>query len=363
MTIFAIKKNYMEVKQRDSSWDFVKLILMFLIVFGHFCPAGKSWTPVTRIVGLCAIPGFFFISGYFQSRITNFNDLFAKYLKSLKRIMVPMLSWGVIYVILNLVQLIFLGDISDVYGILQFLKYSPFYVAGIYWFLTALLFCIIIGSLFSWVIYKNEVIGFLLTALSTICFCFVSPFFMERYHFSFIWFFYVAGMLYKHLGGIINKYKLIPWDYIFILLFIIVVVYGMQFIPQFTFYYTSNIIGDSSLCFVIFRFVFYLIATITVIYGINSFYYSFKEKPIISQFASYGGDTLFVYCSHVLVLVFIYRPIVLSHLYCEQGSWINRINELIVGIIVSLLIYFLMQKLCLYSKHFRLLRVLFMGTY
>ena len=80
--------------QRNLSWDFVKL--MFLIVFGHFCPAGESWTLVTRIVGLCAILGFFFVSDYFQSRITSDADFVGKLCKTLLHIVVPMTAWGVV---------------------------------------------------------------------------------------------------------------------------------------------------------------------------------------------------------------------------------------------------------------------------
>ena len=361
MTNFVPKILDMLVKQRDLSWDFVKSILMFLIVFGHFCPAGESWTPVTRIIGLCTIPGFFFVSGYFQSNITNLSDLIEKYRKSLIRILVPMVSWGLIYVMLNLVQQLFSKEISDVYGVLLFIKYSPYYIAGIYWFLTALLFCIILGSLFSWIIYLNELIGLLLTAISAFCFCFVSPIFMEHYHFSFIWFFYVTGMLYNHIGAIFSNNLHLLWDYIFIMLFIFVIIIGVQYEPQFTFYYAPNIIGESSISFVIFRYILYLIATVSLIYGILAIYNRFKGKRIISLFASYGVDTLFIYCSHVLALVFIYRPFVISHLYCEHGNWIDRINEHVAGLLLSLLIYYLMQNLCLYCKKFRWLRFFFMG--
>ena len=350
------------MKKRDLSWDFVKFILMFLIVYGHFCPAGESWTPVTRIIGLCAIPGFFFVSGYFQSSITNSLDLIAKYRKSLMRIVVPMLSWGVIYVALSLIVLQLSGDISNVYDIFQFLKYSPYYIAGIYWFLTALLLCIIIGSLFSWMIQKNKLIGLLLTAVSPICFCFVSPYFMEHYHFSFIWLFYVTGILFKSVGNLINLKSQISWNLIFIILFIIVAVIGVQFDPQLTFYKTANLIGKTSLGFIVLRYLLYLIATITVICGIVLFYICYKKKQSVITLALYGADTLFIYCSHVLVLVFLFRPFLLPYLYHEYAGWFVRLMEHVVGLIASVLIYYLMQKICLYCKQFRWLRVLFMGT-
>lgn len=352
----------MKVNQRDLRWDFVKSFLMFLVVYGHICPAGESWTPVTRIIGLCAIPGFFFVSGFFQSSITNIKDLIAKYRKSFMRIVVPMFSWGVLYVVLSMIIQLLSGDISDVYSILLFLKYSPFYIAGIYWFLTALLCCIVMGSLFSWIFHKNELMGLLLIAVSPICFCFVSPILLEHYHFSFIWFFYVAGMLYKHIGRFFYQKKYIPWNLVFIILFIIVVVIGVQLNPQFTFYYTANILGETSLKFLVYRYVLYLIATISVIYGIILLYNNYKEKRVVSKLASYGIDTLFIYCSHVLVLVFLYRPFLLPYLYHEHVSWIVRVFEHVVGLIVSILMYWIIQKLCLYLKHFRWMRTFLMGT-
>ena len=361
MSNFVPKIRDMSVKQRKFGWDFVKFILMFLIVYGHFCPSGESWTPVTRIIGLCSIPGFFFVSGYFQSRITTCSDLFNKYRKTLMRIVVPMLSWGVIYVVLSLIQQFLSREISDVYDIIQFLKYSPYYIAGIYWFLTALLFCILIGSMLSWMIYENKLLGLLLTAVCPICFCFVSPLLMEHYHFSFIWFFYVAGMLYKQKGTLLNQKIQIPWYLLFIILFIIVVI-GVQFKPQLTFYYTANIIGITPLRFVVYRYVLCLIATISVIYGIFLFYDRYRGLQVVTTFASYGIDTLFIYCSHVLVLLFLYRPFILPYLYHEHAGWFVCIVEHVVGLVASFLIYYLMQKICLYGKQFRWLRMFLMGT-
>lgn len=351
----------MMVIQRDRRWDFVKLVLMFLIVYGHFCPAGEDWTPVTRLIGLCAIPGFFLVSGYFQSRITDIIDLWGKIQRSFFRIIVPMVTWGTIYVLVSLLLSISEGSIDDAEGILQFVKYAPFYIAGIYWFLTALLLCILFGSLLSLIIENYKIVGCLLVFLSPICFCAFFCDFMEKYHFSFVWFFYVVGMLFRSWENKFQKVNRIIWDFLVVISLIIFVIIGVRYAPHNTFYFTSNCIGDSSLGFIINRYLLYLVSTISVIYSLIWIYQKYKEKRVIKILASYGEDTLFVYCSHVLVLVFLYRPLLMPFLYCEQGNWIVRTCESIVGLVASAFIYYMMQIICICCKQHPRLRLLLMG--
>ena len=147
--------------KREGNWDFVKLLLMFFIVYGHICPANpEEWTPVTRIIGLFAIPLFFFISGYFQSKVDSFKALIDRYKKNFFRIVVPMLSWGLIYVFFSSIKL-FDGISYNFVDVWSFYKYTPFYIMGFYWFLTALIFCQIIGSVLSLIINSNIKIGIL----------------------------------------------------------------------------------------------------------------------------------------------------------------------------------------------------------
>lgn len=346
---------------REYSWDFVKTVLMFFVVFGHLCPAGDEWTPVTRIIGLFAIPGFFFVSGYFQSQVEDLSGLFRKMQRLFMRIVLPMLSWGTIYVFLSSIQLFRSGEITNANEYFQFIKYFPIYAMGIYWFFTALILCVIVGSIMFWLIEKKKLIGLSLMLASPILFCIVSPNFFERYHFSFVWFFYVLGMLYRHVAERFSFSNQI-WKLLFGGLFLIIVIIGVNFEPQRTFYYESNLICQSSTFFVLKRYMLYLAATSSVIYGLIWFYRMFKENMRVKQWASYGADTLFVYCSHVLILVLWYRPFVLPYLYHEHASWTVCILEHVIGLFASVLIYYLMQRLCLYCKQFRWLRVLLMGS-
>ena len=183
--------------KREGNWDFVKLILMFFIVFGHICPANSEvWTPVTRVIGLFAIPLFFFISGFFQSKVDSHKTLIDRYKKNIFRIVIPMLSWGIIYVIFSSIKQ-FAGISYNMADVWALYKYTPFYIMGFYWFLTALIFCQIIGSVLSLIINSNIKTGIFFLLVSFPFFCLLPPNFIEHYHFSFVWFFYGFGMIYK----------------------------------------------------------------------------------------------------------------------------------------------------------------------
>lgn len=350
----------MIVPQRELHWDFVKFILMFFIVFGHLCPAGEEWTPVTRIIGLFVIPGFFFVSGYFQSQVKDISGLSRKMKRLFIRIVLPMSSWGGIYVLLSLIQYVFSGEISNINDLFQFLKYFPVYIMGIYWFFTALILCVIFGSFFSFYVENNRFLGVSLLFMSPILFCITAPTFFEQYHFSFVWLFYVTGMMYRCTFCKMFSAQRV-WDILLFVIFIVIIVIGVGYEPKHTFYYKSNLIFESSFSFVFFRYILYLAATIPVIYGLFRFYQIYKDNQKVVQMASYGADTLFIYCSHVLILVFLYRPFVLPCLYHASGGWKACVYEHIVGLIASVLMYLMMQKLCLYFKQFRLLRVFLMG--
>lgn len=85
---------------RKGNWDFAKAVLMFFVIYGHVCPAfsidsyTESWCALTCISGLFVMPLFFFISGYFQSVITDFDQLVQKFRRTFYRVVVPLMSWG-----------------------------------------------------------------------------------------------------------------------------------------------------------------------------------------------------------------------------------------------------------------------------
>lgn len=85
---------------RKEGWDFAKTILIFIIIYGHVCPAidgdgyKEKWIALTRITGLFVMPCWFFISGYFQSNIDSGKVFVGKIIKSSRRILVPLAVWG-----------------------------------------------------------------------------------------------------------------------------------------------------------------------------------------------------------------------------------------------------------------------------
>ena len=339
---------------RDKSWDFVKFFLMFFVVFGHICPAGEKWTPVTRIIGLFVIPGFFLVSGFFQSKIVDFRSLVKKFRKTIFRIVIPLIVWGGIYVFLSVLKLYKIPDISCsdsvqeyVENMVSFLKYTPFYIAGFYWFITALLLCITFGSCMSFLITIRRSVGLFILGVSPLFFCILPYTLIELYHFSFVWLFYVAGMLFKELKDSLldiekNKYG----NVICFVMLLVAICYGVNFYPEETFYYTSNLFTETQMIFIVKRYALYLTTVLVMLYWIRFFYNRFSKNKLITRFANYGQDTLFIYCSHMLFLDFLYKPFLLPVLYHVNGSLMMIICEHVVGLLISVMLYVILQYLC-----------------
>ena len=357
------------MKERDASWDFVKTILMFFVVFGHICPAGEEWTPVTRVIGLFAIPLFFLVSGYFQSQISSATALADKMKKTIKRIVVPMIAWGLVYVTLSAIKLFPMPDsfslsamTAGFHNLVGFLKYTPYYILGFYWFLTALLMCIVTGSLLSWIIAWRRSAGLLAVVLSVVLFCMFSPSIMEHYHFSFIWLFYAMGMLFRHVGYQMchyNSKKFVP--ILFLLLLMVVVWLGASFSPEKTFYYTENTVNSVEATFIVKRYALNVLASVVVLYWLLFAFRRNANNKYIVKLANYGQDTLFVYCSHMLFIDFLYKPFLLPVLYHANVSVIIVICEHFVGLLISVMLYAFLQFLCSYMMKSRVYRKLLMG--
>lgn len=350
--------------ERKADWDFLKAVLMLVVVFGHICPANPStWTPVTRVTGLFAMPLFFFVSGYFQTNITNVKKLFVKFKKTCLRILIPQLSWGCIYVILSLFVLFPIVEVRDISSFLinmfDFLKYSLYYIAGFYWFLSALFICVVIGSIVLLVYSYSNQVGFILMFVSPILFCHLPS---DPYHFTFVWFFYVSGMVYNKKEYLMRFYNNTGLGTIVILILSIVVVYlGLHFYPEQTFYYTSNLLSESTIKSFAYRYCLCYVASMLAFYWIITLYNNYRDNKIIGWFASTGQNTLFIYCSHMLFLEFIYNPILWTLYNKDEFSSNPHLGFYFFGVIVSILLYHSLNNLCLYLKKKRIFRVLLLG--
>lgn len=352
---------------RKGNWDFAKAVLMFFVIYGHVCPAfaidsyTESWCALTRISGLFVMPLFFFISGYFQSAITDFDQLVQKFRRTFYRVVVPLMSWGGVYLIVKI------GSIWNYSGNGSVLKYLLFFmrdaiidVANFYWFFSALILCVLLGSLFSMLIHRKLRCGSFALILSLLIF---TLFKVDLFHFTFVWFYYGCGMLYKFYEPKIKKLfdnrsltLRISFATIFCLLS------GCLFYPKYSFYYTSNLIWFTSVWFILFRYVLCLLASICVLFWIFKIYEINKDKPLTVYLENSGRDTLFLYCSHVLFLSCLVRPFV-ERIYGPFGmlsGW-SLILYYLVSPLVATLIYYLLYLLSRYLKSFSLFRVLFMG--
>lgn len=356
---------------RDKSWDFVKFVLMFFVVFGHVCPADvEKWTPVTRIVGLFVMPMFFFISGYFQSKIVDAQKLVQKFRKTIFRLLIPLVTWGGLYVFLSVLRLYQIPDLCSsasvqeyVMDVIHFLKYTPFYIAGFYWFLTALLLCIVVGSCLSLLISAWRGIGLIVAILSPLFFCSLPNTLIELYHFSFVWLFYVGGILFREYEHkIITILKQKYCFSLFFIMLIVVVCIGNNYHPRDTFYYTSNLFVDTSMTFIIRRFGIHLIVVMTMLYWIKYFYDRFFTSRLIGIFANYGHDTLFIYCSHLIILEFLYKPSLMLLLYHKGGTLLMVICEHFVGIFISAILYAFLQYLCSLCHRSKIASLLLLGV-
>lgn len=357
--------------ERKANWDFFKAVLMFVVVFGHVCPSNPdTWTPLTRVIGLFAMPLFFLVSGFFQSKIVDIRSLVQKFRKTIFRIVIPLIVWGGLYVFLSALRLYQIPCISSgvsvheyVKNMFSFFKYTPFYIAGFYWFLTALLLCIIVGSFISFLITIRRSVGLLVLGISPLFFIILPKTLIELYHFSFVWLFYVTGMLLKEYDyNLSNLGKKINWNVLFLIFLIITIGFGVNFSPQDTFYYTSNLLSETPLIFIVRRYALYLTTVFAMLYWIKFFYNRFSKNRLIVRFANYGQDTLFVYCSHMLFIDFLYKPFLLPILYHLNGSLLMIIYEHIVGFFISVMLYVILQYLCGICHKSRMVSSLLLGV-
>ena len=84
----TIQNNMQKVVDRRGDLDFIKGVLIFIVIWGHVCPNSSgmeytfSWCALARITSLFAMPLFFMISGYFLKPLNLSSNLDCR-LKSL----------------------------------------------------------------------------------------------------------------------------------------------------------------------------------------------------------------------------------------------------------------------------------------
>ena len=127
------------MKTRIAELDFIKGIMIFLVVAFHLNLVISTYTVATSIVYVFHIPTFLIISGY----LANVEKDFKTYLKGLGRLIVPYLFFESLYILM----IFFLGKYLNANNsineltVIDFFKKILIDPAGIYWYIHTLIYC------------------------------------------------------------------------------------------------------------------------------------------------------------------------------------------------------------------------------
>ena len=127
------------MKTRIADLDFLKGIMIFLVVAFHLNLVISTYPVATSIVYVFHIPTFLIISGY----LANVEKDFKTYLKGLGRLIVPYLFFESIYILM----IFFLGRYLNANNSISELTVIDFFMkiliepAGIYWYIHTLIYC------------------------------------------------------------------------------------------------------------------------------------------------------------------------------------------------------------------------------
>ena len=176
--------------------DFVKGVLISLMVLFHLNLFAETYENVTEWVYSFHMSGFLLISGYFQKTEGNLQKLWAL----TRKIFIPYIIFETVY----LIGLYLLGEILGsqnqasltLDSACERLFLSP---AGTYWYLHTLFICIVVCFSISW-LKLNSFVSWMLTG----CVLFVLTFFIGGLSWGNIIYF-MTGSLLNKLGLGINK--------------------------------------------------------------------------------------------------------------------------------------------------------------
>ena len=127
------------MKTRIAELDFIKGIMIFLVVAFHLNLVISTYPVATSIVYVFHIPTFLIISGY----LANVEKDFKTYLKGLGRFIVPYLFFESLYILM----IFFLGKYLNANNsineltVIDFFKKILIDPVGIYWYIHTLIYC------------------------------------------------------------------------------------------------------------------------------------------------------------------------------------------------------------------------------
>lgn len=293
---------------RQLDKDFVKGILMFLVVWGHVCPdsAGNyydnQWNGVSRITALFVMPLFFILSGYFQKPIQSFTGIWIRVKKLLLRIGAPLLCWGVISIVFHPSGIVLRGA-----DLLWSIKNCIYYICNYLWYLPCLFICTFISLMPNYIRsrYPHYALGssvFLILLLN-----FSS---IDFFHVRFMYPFYVLGLFLQQYNDTFKKVFSIPFINIVLLFASIFIIIDGGLTPSETFYckqwnHEIDEFGD-----MLGRWLFYFVSTLCAYHWLIKLHGCFAGLKIRDYIERIGRDSLFLYAGHMTFLSCVYKPLV-----------------------------------------------------
>lgn len=305
------------MKARIDYFDFLKGSLICLVVWGHICSyvsgLDYEYNEVTRYVRLFQMPLFILVSGFFSKDIIVFSDLISKLVKDVKHIGLPLLTWCLLAFIVHSIMM-------HSYELPS--KHFMSFLSA-YWFFPCLLCCSFVWHTLSYIKNKNNALGISLIILSIISILFIPDYFYT----SFLWIFYLLGVLtknaYQYIHNWSNRGGYYAVDKIVarLLLYLFVIYTGYRFETRMTFYnQTNNILNDgvslshlfNGVLFVIKRYAVYISASLVALDAFWMLYKLIRKRcfSFYSHLLAVGKETLFIYVFHILILFFVVNPII-----------------------------------------------------
>lgn len=314
---------------RNTKIDALKGVAIFLVILGHVIQLLKYGTGEDavqnilsstsgKIIYLVHMPMFIFLSGYLQAKrlkLSSFSDI-------VKSLIVPMTIWGIAFTGLNMAL-----------GLTQFTVVNMCHALFAYWFIWALLICIVftkIGFIIDKKV-KNMIVSLVIAYILLLLLPDI------RYYNSYICYakclfpFFAAGILFKEhsiLTRIDNRGTLCLSIYIGAIVFVhydwFIYFLNPNIIPHFT----SNLYT-----FVKVGFLFVAgMAGIFVFYWLLEDIYRFRRLSFIEKFGQYTLSIYFI--QHIIINSFFVKWNFLVE---------NPIALIVISIIISLVVYLVIK--------------------
>ena len=225
--------------ERNKNIDILKAVCAFLVVCIHINFPGEFGESL-KIVGTVAVPIFFIITGYFYNKTVEKH----KETSQIKKILILLISTILIYYLYNILVTILSGNsVSDylvsvinIKSIIKFLFFNDVTGIGHAWYLSAILYTLIVFKLFNLNKHKKLMNYFLIIAFifqivggkySNLIFGFDMPYYIRR-NFLFI------AIPYFYLGILINnnecKIKISNTKLVIIAIFLLILTFCEKYV-------------------------------------------------------------------------------------------------------------------------------------